>query len=257
MQICLLLVQFIANITKLLLTILMSGHSKWATTKRAKESNDFKRSGLFTKLAKAIAIAARDGGDPEMNFKLRMAIDRAKKMSLPKDNIERAIKTGTGDNGGTAIEEITYEGYGPGGIALIIETITDNKNRTVGEVKHTLSKLGGNLGGSGNVAWMFDRKGVIYLEETSLTDEQELIIIDSGAQDIIKDDESIIVYTADTDLHKVKDVLEKNNFNIAESKLEFVPKDKAVVENEEKVLKIMDALDDLDDVQNVYTNADI
>lgn len=235
----------------------MSGHSKWATTKRAKESNDFKRSGLFTKLAKAIAIAARDGGDPEMNFKLRMAIDRAKKMSLPKDNIERAIKTGTGDNGGTAIEEITYEGYGPGGIALIIETITDNKNRTVGEVKHTLSKLGGNLGGSGNVAWMFDRKGVIYLEETSLTDEQELIIIDSGAQDIIKDDESIIVYTADTDLHKVKDVLEKNNFNIAESKLEFVPKDKAVVENEEKVLKIMDALDDLDDVQNVYTNADI
>lgn len=235
----------------------MSGHSKWATTKRAKESNDFKRSGLFTKLAKAIAIAARDGGDPEMNFKLRMAIDRAKKMSLPKDNIERAIKTGTGDNGGSAIEEITYEGYGPGGIALIIETITDNKNRTVGEVKHTLSKLGGNLGGSGNVAWMFDRKGVIYLEETSLTDEQELIIIDSGAQDIVNDDGSIVVYTADTDLHKVKDALEKNNFNIAESKLEFVPKDKTAVENEEKVLKIMDALDDLDDVQNVYTNADI
>ncbi len=235
----------------------MSGHSKWATTKRAKEGKDAKRSGLFTKLAKAISIAARDGGDPEMNFKLRMAIDRAKKLSLPKDNIERAIKSGTGENGGAIIEEITYEGYGPGGIALIIETITDNKNRTVGEVKHMLSKYGGNLGGSGSVMWMFDRKGVIYLENPSINEEQELIIIDVGAEDIITDDNSVIIYTLDSDLHKIKEQLEKNGFDISDSKLEFVPKDKAAVESEEKVLRILDALDDLDDVQNIYTNADI
>ncbi|MBL7021964.1 YebC/PmpR family DNA-binding transcriptional regulator [Patescibacteria group bacterium] len=235
----------------------MSGHSKWATTKRAKEGKDAKRSGLFTKLAKAISIAARDGGDPEMNFKLRMAIDRAKKLSLPKDNIDRAIKSGTGENGGAIIEEITYEGYGPGGIALIIETITDNKNRTVGEVKHMLSKYGGNLGGSGSVMWMFDRKGVIYLESSSINEEQELIIIDAGAEDIITDDNSVIIYTLDSDLHKIKEQLEKNGFDISDSKLEFVPKDKAAVESEEKVLRILDALDDLDDVQNIYTNADI
>ncbi|MFW0862704.1 MAG: YebC/PmpR family DNA-binding transcriptional regulator [Candidatus Komeilibacteria bacterium] len=235
----------------------MSGHSKWATTKRAKEGKDAKRSGLFTKLAKAISIAARDGGDPEMNFKLRMAIDRAKKLSLPKDNIERAIKAGTGENGGDLIEEITYEGYGPGGVALIIETITDNKNRTVGEVKHTLSKYGGNLGGSGNVMWMFDRKGVIYLENDSINEEQELLIIDAGAEDLSNEDGSVVVYTKDSDLHKIKDELEKNNLIISDSKLEYIAKDKAPVENEEKVIRIMDALDDLDDVQNIYTNADI
>ncbi len=235
----------------------MSGHSKWATTKRAKEGKDAKRSGLFTKLAKAISIAARDGGDPEMNFKLRMAIDRAKKLSLPKDNIDRAIKSGTVENGGAIIEEITYEGYGPGGIALIIETITDNKNRTVGEVKHMLSKYGVNLGGSGSVMWMFDRKGVIYLENPSINEEQELIIIDAGAEDIITDDGSVIIYTLDSDLHKIKEQLEKNGFDISDSKLEFIPKDKAAVESEEKVLRILDALDDLDDVQNIYTNADI
>jgi len=235
----------------------MSGHSKWATTKRAKEGKDAKRSGLFTKLAKAISIAARDGGDPDMNFKLRMAIDRAKKMSLPKDNIDRAIKAGTGESGGDLIEEITYEGYGPGGVALIIETITDNKNRTVGEVKHTLSKYGGNLGGSGSVMWMFDRKGVLYLENKSINEEQELLIIDAGAEDITNEDGFVVVYTKDSELHKIKDELEKNNFIISDSKLEFIAKDKALAENEEKVLKIMDALDDLDDVQNIYTNADI
>jgi YebC/PmpR family DNA-binding regulatory protein len=235
----------------------MSGHSKWATTKRAKEGKDAKRSGLFTKLAKAIAIAARDGGDPEMNFKLRMAIDRAKKLSLPKDNIERAIKSGTGDNSGTIIEEITYEGYGPHGIALIVETITDNKNRTVSEVKHALSKHGGNMGSSGSVMWMFDHKGVIYLEDKNISDEQELIIIDAGAEDIIKDDDSIVIYTKDSDLHKIKDVLENNNFKIADNRLEYIAKDKTPIKDEEKVMKLMDVIDELDDVQNIYTNADI
>ena len=235
----------------------MSGHSKWATTRRAKEGKDAKRSGLFTKLAKAISIAARDGGDPEMNFKLRMAIDRAKKLSLPKDNIERAIKSGTGENAGAVIEEITYEGYGPNGIALIIETITDNKNRTVGEIKHALTKHGGNMGGNGSVMWMFDRKGVIYLEDKNINDEQELLIIDAGADDIIKDDKSVIIYTRDAELHKIKDALENNNFKISDSRLEYIPKEKAQVENQEKVLKFMDVIDDLDDVQNIYTNADI
>jgi len=235
----------------------MSGHSKWATTKRAKEGKDAKRSGLFTKLAKAISIAAREGGDPEMNFKLRMAIDRAKKLSLPKDNIERAIKSGTGENGGAIIEEITYEGYGPGGVALIIETITDNKNRTVSEVKHALSKYGGNMGGSGSVMWMFDRKGVIYLEDGVINEEQELIIIDAGADDIISSDSTVVIYTKDAELHKIKEILEKRGLNIADSKLEFIAKDKMPTDNEEKILKIMNAIDDLDDVQNIYTNADI
>jgi len=235
----------------------MSGHSKWATNKRAKEGKDTKRSGLFTKLAKAISIAARDGSDPEMNFKLRMAIDRAKKLSLPKDNIDRAIKSGSGENGGVIIEEFTYEGYGPNGVALIVETISDNKNRTVSEVKHTFSKLGGNLGASGSVLWMFDRKGVIYLEATSINEEQELIIIDAGAEDIILEDDSVIIYTKDSDLHKIKESLEKNNLIISDSKLEYIAKDKAPIANEEKVIKIMDALDKLDDVQNIYTNADI
>ncbi len=186
-----------------------------------------------------------------------MAIDRAKKLSLPKDNIDRAIKSGSGENGGVIIEEFTYEGYGPNGVALIVETISDNKNRTVSEVKHTFSKLGGNLGASGSVLWMFDRKGVIYLEATSINEEQELIIIDAGAEDIILEDDSVIIYTKDSDLHKIKESLEKNNLIISDSKLEYIAKDKAPIANEEKVIKIMDALDKLDDVQNIYTNADI
>jgi YebC/PmpR family DNA-binding regulatory protein len=234
----------------------MSGHSKWATTKRAKGVTDSKRSSLFTKLAKAISLAARDGGDPDMNFKLRMAIDRARKLSLPKDNITRAIKSGTGESGGQVIEELTYEGFGPGGIAMIMEIITDNKNRSVSEVKHILSKNGGNLGSSGSVMWLFDRKGVIYLHQDSITDEQELQIIDAGADDIIKD-ENIIVYTPATELNNVKLTLEEFGFEIEDSNLEYIAKEKIKPTKEETIIKLMDLLDNDEDVQNVYTNADI
>jgi YebC/PmpR family DNA-binding regulatory protein len=204
----------------------MSGHSKWATTKRQKEVTDSKRSGLFTKLAKVITIAARDGGDPETNFKLRMAIDRAKKFSLPKENIDRAIKSGTGELKGEIIEEITYEAYGPEGIALIIETITDNKNRTVGEIKHALSKSDGNLGSSGSVLWLFERRGVIYPAE-KLNNEQELVAIDAGAQDIINADEESIIYTKDSELNEIKQKLEAAGLLIDDAKIEFVAKIKS------------------------------
>ncbi|MFH1668271.1 MAG: YebC/PmpR family DNA-binding transcriptional regulator [Candidatus Komeilibacteria bacterium] len=234
----------------------MSGHSKWATTKRAKEVTDSKRSSLFTKLAKAIGLAARDGGDPTMNFKLRMAIDRAKKFSLPKDNIERAIKSGAGGPGGQAMEEITYEGFGPDGIALIMEVITDNKNRAVSEIKHILSKNGGNLGSSGSVLWLFNHQGVIYLKQASLTDEQELQIIDAGAEDILTDD-GIAIYTAATELNNVKQKLEQANFEIEDSGLEYIAKEKVKPKKEETIIKLMELLDENDDVQNVYTNADI
>jgi YebC/PmpR family DNA-binding regulatory protein len=234
----------------------MSGHSKWATTKRQKEVTDSKRSGLFTKLAKVITIAARDGGDPETNFKLRMAIDRAKKFSLPKENIDRAIKSGTGELKGEIIEEITYEAYGPEGIALIIETITDNKNRTVGEIKHALSKSDGNLGSSGSVLWLFERRGVIYPAE-KLNNEQELVAIDAGAQDIINADEESIIYTKDSELNEIKQKLEAAGLLIDDAKIEFVAKNKIAPTNEEKIIKLLEALDELDDIQNVYTNADI
>lgn len=235
----------------------MSGHSKWATTKRKKEATDAKRSGLFTKLAKAITVTARDGGDPETNFKLRMAIDRARKFSMPKDSIERAIKSGTGELKGNIIEENIYEGYGPNGIALIIETITDNKNRTISELKHTLSQYGGKLGGSGSVIWMFERRGVIYLDAKTLAEEQELTLIDVGAEDIITNDDGIIIYTKDSDLNTVKQKIESLNFKVNDANIEFIAKDKIAPTNEDKIIKLMEALDGLDDVQNVYTNADI
>lgn len=235
----------------------MSGHSKWATTKRKKEATDAKRSGLFTKLAKAITVTARDGGDPETNFKLRMAIDRARKFSMPKDSIERAIKSGTGELKGNIIEENIYEGYGPNGIALIIETITDNKNRTISELKHALSQYGGKLGGSGSVIWMFERRGVIYLDAKTLAEEQELTLIDVGAEDIITNDDGIIIYTKDSDLNTVKQKIESLNFKVNDANIEFIAKDKIAPTNEDKIIKLMEALDGLDDVQNVYTNADI
>jgi len=235
----------------------MSGHSKWATTKRQKEVTDSKRSGLFTKLAKFITIAARDGGDPEANFKLRMAIDRAKKFSLPKDNIERAIKSGTGELKGEIMEEITYEAYGPEGVALLVETITDNKNRTVGEIKHALSKHGGNLSGSGSVLWMFERKGVIYLETNKVDEGQELIIIDAGAEDIITSEDGVVIYTKDSDLNLVKQKIESANLSINDTGIEFIAKDEVSPPDTEKIVRLIEALDDLDDVQNVYTNANI
>ncbi len=232
----------------------MSGHSKWATIKRAKASTDAKRSNLFSKLSKNIIVAAREGADPSMNFKLRMAVDKARAFSMPKDNIERAVKKGSGDTDGARIESQLYEGYGPGGVALIIEALTDNKNRTVSNIKHILSKAGGNLGGS--VLWMFDTKGQIILDKKELSEAEELNIIEAGADDINKDEETKVITNID-DLERVKDNLQSKGLTVQSSEMIYLAKEKVTPSNSEKLLKLLDTLDDDDDVNNIYTNADI
>ena len=233
----------------------MSGHSKWSTIKRAKEIKDGKKSNLFTKLAKNIAVAARSGSDLDTNFKLRMAVDNAKSFSMPKDNIERAIKKGSGEWDGGPIEELIYEGYGINGTAILMKILTDNKNRTLNNIKYILSKRGGNLGSSGSVLWMFDLKGEIIIDQDKLSDEEELKIIESGAEDIIKKEDHIIIITASDDLQKIKEELK--DFKISSSDIAYIPKEKIKVEDEEKLLALLDALDEDDDIDKVYTNADI
>ncbi|MCX6785252.1 MAG: YebC/PmpR family DNA-binding transcriptional regulator [Candidatus Komeilibacteria bacterium] len=234
----------------------MSGHSKWATTKHRKEGVDAKRSANFTKLANIIAVAARKGGDPESNFSLRMAMDKAKQYSLPKENIERAIKKGTGELGGQQIEEIVYEGFGPEGIAIIIETVTDNKNRAASEIKHLLNKYNGNLGGPGSTAWMFSHQGVIVLDKEKLTDEEELALIDAGALDI-KEEGRVVIYTAMEQFEKLKKKIEAMRLPIAEADLEYVPKDRVKPKNEETLIKLFEELEACDDISNFYSNADV
>lgn len=235
----------------------MSGHSKWATTKRAKEAKDSKRSSLFTKLSKNIAVAARGGSDPETNFKLRMAIDKAKAFSMPKDNIERAVKKGSGEGEGERIESYIYEGYGPGGVALIVEVLTDNKNRTVSSIKHIFSKHGGNLGADGSVQWMFELKGQIILDKGELSEEEELRIIEAGAEDIEQDEDKVIVICPLDDLETIKNKLQEAGFSVESSEMIYRAKDRVPVAKEEQLLNLMNDLDDDDDVNNIYTNANI
>lgn len=234
----------------------MSGHSKWATTKRHKEIIDAKRSANFTKLANVISVAARKGGDPEKNFTLRMAIDKAKGLSLPKENIERAIKKGTGELGGNQIEELIYEGFGPEGIAFVIEIATDNKNRAASEVKHALAKYGGNLGGPGSTMWMFEQKGVISLDKKNLTDEEELNLIDTGAEDIITEG-GITIYSNVEQFENLKKKIELMNFPVIEANLEYVAKDLIKPQNEESLIKLFEDLEAIDDVSDFYSNADL
>ena len=233
----------------------MSGHSKWATTKRRKEAVDAKRSASFTKLANIISVAARGGGDPEKNFSLRMAIDQAKSFSLPKENIERAIAKGTGELAGEQIEAIIYEGFGSEGVALVIEAVTDNKNRAVSEIKHLLNKYGGNLGGPGSTMWMFKHQGVITLDKEIITDEEELHLIDAGAADI-KTEGNITVYTAIEQFENLKKKIEELKMPILEAGLEYVAKDTIKPQNEESLIKLFDELEACDDVNNFYSNAD-
>lgn len=234
----------------------MSGHSKWATIKRAKEGKDAKRSNVFTKLSKNISVAARSGADPDTNFKLRIAIDKARAGNMPKDNIERAIKKGSGDTDGAQIESIMYEAYGPGGVAIIIEALTDNKNRTVSEIKHILSKHNGNLGASGSVMWMFEAKGELVLVQDTLNEDEELKLIEAGAEDILQEDEIKIICAID-DLEVVKNKILERKFEIKSSDMTYIAKDKVVPTEPEKILNLFDALDDNDDVNNMYANADI
>ncbi len=234
----------------------MSGHSKWATTKRRKEGVDAKKSANFTKLANIISVAARSGGDPATNFKLRMAIDKAKEFRLPKENIERAVKKGAGELGGEEISEMIYEGFGPEGIALVMEIVTDNKNRSVSEVKHILNKYNGSLGGPGATMWMFQHLGVITLDKVQLTDEEELNLIDSGALDI-KTEDGVIVYAKPEQFEALKKKIQEMGLPILESGLEYVAKDLVKPNKEETLLKMFEELEALGDVSNFYSNADI
>lgn len=240
----------------------MSGHSKWSTIKRKKGANDAKRGKIFTKLIKEITVAAKmGGGDPDGNPRLRSAITAAKSENMPKDNIARAIKKGTGDLGGAVYEEILYEGYGPGGVAVLVETMTDNKNRTVADIRHYFAKSNGNLGESGCVGWMFDKRGVVVVEAEGV-DEEELmdLAIEAGADDVLEDETTFQILTAPEDFSEVVDSLEKSGVGIAEASISMVPKNTVEVTDEKParaLIKLLDNLEDHDDVQKVHANFDI
>lgn len=239
----------------------MAGHSKWAQIKRKKAANDAKRGKLFTSLIREITVAARSGGgDPNFNPRLRLAIDNAKAANMPADNIERAIKRGTGELEGVDYEEISYEGYGPGGVALYIETLTDNGNRTVAEVRHALNKHGGSLGTAGSVAWQFERKGQIYID-ASRYDEEALMMaaLEAGAEDMQREDETYVVSTDPASFHGVQDALRERGIVFEQAELAMVPKAMVEVAGAEaqRLVRLLEALEDLDDVQKVWSNADI
>jgi YebC/PmpR family DNA-binding regulatory protein len=239
----------------------VAGHSKWSKIKRKKAVNDAKRGAQFTKLIREITVAAREGGgNPDFNPRLRLAVDTAKAASMPLDNIERAIKKGTGELEGVNYEEITYEGYGPNGIALFIETLTDNQNRTVADLRHTLGKHNGSLGTSGSVAWQFERKGQVFLDAATHSEDAVLeAALEAGGEDVARDGDEFVVTTDATSFHTVQDGLREAGLTISEAELTMIPTNEVAVEGKdaEKLLRLLDALDDLDDVQKVHTNADI
>jgi YebC/PmpR family DNA-binding regulatory protein len=239
----------------------MSGHSKWATTKRKKAAIDAKRGKMFTKLIKEITIAAREGGsDPAGNPRLRLAVDNAKSANMPQDNIERAIKKATGELEGVTYHEFTYEGYAPGGIALLVEVATDNKNRTVAEVRHLFSKGGGTLAETGSVAWMFQRKGVITLPKQEKTEDEILeIILDAGADDLQTEEDFYVIQTSIESFEPVRKAFAGKNINIENASLQWIAQNYINVSGEdaEKVVNLIESLEESDDVQNVYSNADI
>ena len=238
----------------------MSGHSKWATIKRKKAVLDSKRGKIFTKLIKEITIAARDGGDVNGNPRLRLAVDNAKAQNMPLDNIERAIKKATGELEGVTYHELTYEGYGPAGVAVLVEVATDNKNRTVAEVRHLFSKNGGSMGETGSVAWMFDRKGVITLPaEGKKEDDVVEIILEAGADDLTTEEDYFEVTTSVESFETVRRTLVEKNFTVENASLQWIAKNMIEVKGEdaEKVVKMIESLEDIDEIQNVYSNADI
>lgn len=239
----------------------MSGHSKWATIKRSKGAADAKRGQLFTKIGHEIVVATREGGpDPESNFRLRLVLDKARQANMPKENIERAIKRGSGaSNSGEELLESLYEGYGPHGTAIIVETLSDNKNRTVSDVRRGFSRHGGNLGSDGCVAWMFTRKGYIEIDpEDNDPDEIALVAIDAGAEDVETDKNTVIVYTNMRDLKTVQEALARQ-YKIISAELPWVPQTTQTLEDKEafQTMKLIEALEELEDVQHVYSNLDI
>ncbi|HSV30476.1 MAG TPA: YebC/PmpR family DNA-binding transcriptional regulator [Atribacteraceae bacterium] len=238
----------------------MSGHSKWSSIKHKKAKTDAARGRAFSKLIRLITIAARQGGgSPDNNASLRLAIQKAKEINMPLDNIEKAIKKGTGELEGVNYEEIIYEGYGPGGTALMLDVTTDNRNRTTAEVRHLLSKFGGNLGETGCVSWVFERKGLILLDRTKV-DEEEIMLaaIDAGAEDIIVEESTIEVTTLPENFEAVKKKLEAVHYEYITAKVSMIPKSTVNLEGKEaqQMLKLIDLLEEHDDVQDVYTNFD-
>ena len=238
----------------------MSGHNKWSKIKRQKGIEDAKKGQIYTKLTREIIMAAREGGaDLESNFKLKLAITKAREASMPKENIERAIERGAGAGEGVILEELTLEGYGPSGTAILIQTVSDNRNRVVQEIRNVFNKQGGTMGSAGSVAWMFDSRGIITIETAGKnTDDLELQAIDAGAEDVKVVDSTMEIYTKPTELELVKKGLEKSGLTINSAELSMIPK--ILVEAEDKAaiqtMKLLEKMEDLDDVQKVFTNVD-
>ncbi len=239
----------------------MSGHSRWSQIKRKKGKTDAQRGKLFSKILREITVAARNGGgDPKINMRLKAAIEAAKDANMPHDNIKRAIQKGTGELPGEAYEEVTYEGYAPGGVAVLVRVLTDNRNRTAPEIRHTFEKHGGNMGSQGAVAWMFERKGVIQVDADRI-DEDELLAkaLDAGATDMRRVEKTFEITTAPGEMDTVRSALEAAGVPVREAEVTFVPQSTVRVEGKEapQVLRLIEALEDLDDVQSVYANYDI
>jgi YebC/PmpR family DNA-binding regulatory protein len=237
----------------------MSGHSKWATIKRQKGANDAKRGVLFTKLGNQIAVAARGGTDPATNSALAMVVEKAKKAGMPSSNIERSIQR-VSDKSSAQLEEVMYEGYGPGGVAILVECATDNRNRTLPEVRAAFTKNGGSMADQGSVAFQFSRKGVIRIKGQG--EDLELAAIDAGAEDIFEEEETgeTVIHTAQNDLAKVRDALKASNYEVADAELAYVPINTLEISDAEtarKIIKLMDALEDLDDVAATHTNFEL
>ncbi|SHF40611.1 DNA-binding regulatory protein, YebC/PmpR family [Desulfacinum infernum DSM 9756] len=240
----------------------MSGHSKWSTIRHKKAAQDAKRGKIFTKLIKEITVAARmGGGDPEANPRLRAAIAAAKAENMPKENIERAIKKGTGELEGTAYEEVIYEGYGPGGVAILVEAMTDNRNRAASEVRHIFSKNGGSLGEAGCVAWMFDKHGLIVFSKEKVSEEEVMeVALEAGAEDVRDQEDQFEVVTTVADFEKVKAAFDQRGLVYEMAEVTMVPQTTVRVEDEktaQQLLRLMDMLEDNDDVQHAYANFDI
>lgn len=239
----------------------MSGHSKWSQIKRQKGVNDSKRGQLFTKLGREITIAARDGGgDHNANFRLRLALQRARESNMPADNIDRAIKRGTGGGEGAALEEITYEGYGAGGAAVMVEAMTDNRNRAASDIRGAFTRGGGSLGETGCVAWLFDTRGVITLDIGDADpDELSLAVIDAGAEDVQVEDGALEVYTQPSEMEAVRQALETSKLNITGAEVTMVPKTVADLSPKDAVavMRLLERLEELDDVQRVYSNIEV
>ncbi len=239
----------------------MSGHSKWATTKHKKAAIDAKRGKIFTKIGKEIIVAAKlGGGDPNGNPRLRTAIAKAKAVSMPADNIKRAIQRGTGELAGVSYEEITYEGYGPAGVAVIVEVLTDNRNRTVSEIRNIFSKAGGNMGEAGCVSWMFHKKGYFVVNRATVDEDKLMTLaLDAGAEDMQTEDENFAITTPPNDFEKVKKALEDAGIILDAAEVTMIPQTYVKLEGKEaqQMLRLVDTLEDNDDVQNVYANFDI